>query len=393
MRLILLTLAVALARNGVAAAQTAMPTTLPVADHPLSVRFDPVYSIGVADGQPWEMLTDVISVAFDTTGRLFVLERAGVRLLMFGPDGRFISTIGRRGPGPGELQGPAGLAVTSDGRLAVADGARQAITLFSTTGTYLGSVPVGQGIRALYPSMRADASGGILLVETATSRRDPERLAIYRHSLNPNESARIYLELPRSDSAGGAAVSGTVMRRVLPPVFSPTLRFVPWGKGLAAASGTAYRVIVGGSGGAAEIRRAIHPRTVTSGDQEAARERRRHRAGAINRSQVPGSGFSTVEPTGAALEAELRQMTFAREMPVISGLGADPAGRLWVARTPLVAFGPTPIDILSADRRYLGTIASAVLPFAFGPNGLVASIEIGEDDVERVVVRRIVGLP
>jgi hypothetical protein len=65
--------------------------------------------------------------------------------------------------------------------------------------------------------------------ETGTSRRDPATLAIYRHSLEPNESAQVFLELPRTDSAGGAAMSNGVMRRVLPPTFSPTVRFVPWG--------------------------------------------------------------------------------------------------------------------------------------------------------------------
>lgn len=47
--------------------------------------------------------------------------------------------------------------------------------------------------------------------------------------------------------------------------------------------------------------------------------------------------------------------------------------RLWVARTPLPN-EEGPIDIVSADARYLGTIPPGGLriPDAFGPDGLMA---------------------
>ena len=52
-----------------------------------------------------------------------------------------------------------------------------------------------------------------------------------------------------------------------------------------------------------------------------------------------------------------------------------------------------PIDVLTADGRYLGSYraGTTALPAAFGPDGLVAMIETNELEVQTVVVKRLVG--
>ena len=50
---------------------------------------------------------------------------------------------------------------------------------------------------------------------------------------------------------------------------------------------------------------------------------------------------------------------------------------------------PAPIDILTPDGAYVGTLANAAMPVAFGPDGLAAWLEINELDVPVVVVRRL----
>ena len=50
-----------------------------------------------------------------------------------------------------------------------------------------------------------------------------------------------------------------------------------------------------------------------------------------------------------------------------------------------------PIDVLTADGDYIGTFSAGTpgMPAAFGPEGLVAFIELDELDVATVVVRRL----
>jgi DNA-binding beta-propeller fold protein YncE len=76
--------------------------------------------VGVLEGGEHEMFGQVAGVSFDAEGRLYVLDRGNHRVVVFGPDGRFLRSLGRRGSGPGELQGPVALAVTGD-QVAVLD--------------------------------------------------------------------------------------------------------------------------------------------------------------------------------------------------------------------------------------------------------------------------------
>ena len=83
-------------------------------------------------------------------------------------------------------------------------------------------------------------------------------------------------------------------------------------------------------------------------------------------------------------------MVFPEELPVIARMGVDWSDRLWVERGgPPGERGPT--DILTADGRYLGTIApdGPRIPAAFGPGGLLAYIETDELGVQRVRVDRL----
>lgn len=66
-------------------------------------------------------------------------------------------------------------------------------------------------------------------------------------------------------------------------------------------------------------------------------------------------------------------------------------GRIWVARRGEELEGDGPIDVVTADGRYVGTFPAGTteMPNAFGPNGLAAFIELDEFDVATVVVRRL----
>jgi hypothetical protein len=66
-------------------------------------------------------------------------------------------------------------------------------------------------------------------------------------------------------------------------------------------------------------------------------------------------------------------------------------GTLWVERSEVDPTEDGPIDLVSADAEYLGTVEAGGpgMPSAFGPDGLVAYIEEDEMEVPVVVVRRL----
>ena len=114
--------------------------------------------------------------------------------------------------------------------------------------------------------------------------------------------------------------------------------------------------------------------------------------------QVRRPSGSSGGPDPAAMEALLRDtyrrqvenMLFPDEIPVIERVAVDWSDRIWVQRSGLPGErGPT--DILTADGRYLGTLASDGLriPAAFGPGGLLAYIETDDLGIQRVRVLRL----
>jgi DNA-binding beta-propeller fold protein YncE len=75
-------------------------------------------------------------------GDIFVADGHGgdsnARIVKFAPDGRFIKAWGRKGTGPGELDGPHALAMDSRGRLFVADRGNDRVQIFDQEGGLLG---------------------------------------------------------------------------------------------------------------------------------------------------------------------------------------------------------------------------------------------------------------
>ena len=85
----------------------------------------------------------------------------------------------------------------------------------------------------------------------------------------------------------------------------------------------------------------------------------------------------------------LDAMEFMAEVPVVSDLGVDWAGNIWVQRSALPHDPPGPIDLLGPNGGYTGTIPGAEMPDAFGPDGLVAWIHRDEFDIPHIRVARL----
>lgn len=83
-------------------------------------------------------LSTILDVDVSKDGHVFASDPQAAHVIVFGPEGTYVRTIGRRGGGPGEFQGPGNMSWTGD-TLVVFD-FRTGGNLFNVDGEYLGVV-------------------------------------------------------------------------------------------------------------------------------------------------------------------------------------------------------------------------------------------------------------
>lgn len=70
-------------------------------------------------------------LAVDSDGNLYVADTMNNRIEVFDADGKFISTFGKAGDGPGYFARPKGVAIDSDDHIWVADGMQDRVQVFN----------------------------------------------------------------------------------------------------------------------------------------------------------------------------------------------------------------------------------------------------------------------
>jgi hypothetical protein len=401
-------IAVASAAIGPVAASGQQVQRLPERDAALEARFEPVFTVGKEEGTDTEVFSQVPAIAIDASANLYVLDRDNARVLVFGPDGGFVRQIGKQGEGPGEFRIPVAVAPLDDGRIAVYDMAGRTISLFTADGRYESLVRLTEAV-GTFPQMRAFARGGVLLTGTqmnVTPGEAPsisDSLPILWQAVTADSRTQTLVRVP---SIGPVLnTSGTANSREVrlspPPVFSPAVSWSALPDGhLAVSAAGDWQVQVFGPDGrpTAVLERPLRARAITERDRDAARERRRANlesgAGAVRVENVNGRERMSVGGQGGGVPREqieriLAGLEFAPTIPVIAGLRADRDGRIWVQREGGPGEDGGPIDVISPDGRYLGTIRGQSLPDAFGPDGLAAWIQADDLGVQRVTVRRV----
>lgn len=382
------------------------------ADRALSPTVELVYEIGTVAGGTWESFADLQQndLGFDAAGNLYILDAGNSRVVVVSPEGEFVKQLGRAGEGPGEFMNPSSIAVHNDGSFVVFDFGHRALLYFDASGefeeqiaTALASLPGSQ----LRPDGRGNvlsASGQGVVIMTRDEGSTPRNGApIKRYSrANGGEIEDLYSawRWPQP-GLGGARTAPEVFSRPLRPIraFRPGFMFdaLPNG-GAVAIDSVEYRLkVVDPAGGLDRIlTRPIEPRRVTRQDQEREREYRRDRltAGEGPRFQMSTPGGSQSDMTDLINERRLQQideMVFEEFFPALQAVQVDWEGRIWAERTGEDPNGPGPIDVISADEQYLGTIPEDGIrrPDAFGPDGLAAWIEPDDFDVPIVRVRRL----
>lgn len=183
--------------------------------------------------------------------------------------------------------------------------------------------------------------------------------------------------------------------------FEPDLLFdgLPSG-GVAFSDSSAYAIKLTDPSGVVVrvLRRPIPPMQVTDAMARAERERRlgrwRSPRVARERERVSPGAREFMNSFQAASTAAIEVMRFHSEVPVLADMRVTWDGALWVQRSlDPRSEGRGPIDVLSPDGRYIGTLTPGAglpdMPSAFGPEGLVAFVETDELDVPLVTVRRL----
>lgn len=380
------------------ASQDGAPGTRGTLDGPdvmLNAVTDEVFTVGSVAGDDWDTFGNVRSVAFDNGGNLHIFDSQSEHILVVGPDGSLVRTVGGRGEGPGEFGNVSSAIVARDGSYTVLSSSR--VDLLAPDGNFVRSVTLEQGLilaSVALPDGRLVASQFVRIADFMASGEfpDPEGRPIHVIPLDGSEPTVHYTawdlpEDPAAEDAGDDSEPGTI-RLSAGRAFEPGLHFDMLTDGrLALADSIGYRVkLIGLDGGVAGvIERPIAPLAVSETIMEAERERYREETRQLE--SVRNRTFQ-IEREGA------EALVFADEVPVIGDLKVDWEDRIWVTRSGPDGDDDGPTDIVTPDARYIGTLAADGLrtPDAFGPDGLVAYIELDELEVPTVRVIRLVSL-
>jgi hypothetical protein len=104
-----------------------------------SLGFVEEISIGGDDAADDDLLFAPVDIDADPEGTIYVLDGRDAVIRLFDKDGRFVRTIGRKGQGPGEFEGPACMDVAPDGRIIVVDQSLMRLTVMAQNGDFIGS--------------------------------------------------------------------------------------------------------------------------------------------------------------------------------------------------------------------------------------------------------------
>lgn len=351
-----------------------------------------LFRVGSATGPDHETFAEVSRVAFGPDGGLYVLDRPNGRVVVFGPDGAYRHQVGREGEGPGEFRLPTGLAVDGTGRIWVGDLLGGGLEVFDADGSHVSTIPVGTpGARPDLTTLEAFPDGeSVLFLDRLGSARN-DSIGVHRVTASGEVTtlARVPVPFtPRTEQTGA-----TTFRTIGSPTFTAPTRVVALSGGrFATTYGPLYRVLVGTGSGPAEltVSAPLEPVPVTEAHREEHKERVRERNRELAENPPAAVGGFRMAPTSEdRLEEVLERMRFAETHGVVQALAADRESRIWVQRWGGNPWGPAPIDLVSSDGHYLGTLPPRPMPDAVGPDGRIAYVEEDELGVQRVRVLRV----
>jgi len=124
------------------------------------------------------------------------------RVEIFDADGKFISTFGKNGDGPGYLARPKGIAVDGDGHIWVMDAVQQRVQVFNREGQLL----IYFGEPGQWPgqfSAPLDIAIDTKFNRVITSEQFPGRVQMFRY-VTDAEAEQVRVERAKAEQVSGA---------------------------------------------------------------------------------------------------------------------------------------------------------------------------------------------
>lgn len=349
---------------------------IPAVDQPFTGEIEEVTRIEPADAGPGAFgAVYAGNVATNGVDRIYILNDEESTIAVFDGDGTPLSSLGRRGGGPGEIGMGADLSVESDGTVAVYDYSRTAYVRFDSTGRPL---PIRQ--------LPRDSTWS----PDAVSRALPNGFAFAARRLHTDSLTRGLRLVAGNDTSTLLTQTipvtmdvafGTcpVRLRGIPPYFSTEFGFEASPTGLTVMRANTWRVEWYRDSRLAEVwTRAVPDRAASLA--VLARE--------------AGEGLTirfNNESCTTPLSEAAKERGMAPTIPALRRLAVAPDGTLWAERWEPVQ-DTQRVDVIAPDGRYRGTIRGRGAPLGFLRGGRVLYAEKDTvTDVQSLVVLRVVG--
>lgn len=115
----------------------------------------------------------VATVATDRLGYVYAVDARNARIQKFDPNGTFVTAMGGRGSGQGEMNSPLGAAIDGSGNVYAVDYGNRRIQKFDANGAFiatLGSYGSGDGQFTEPAGIAVDGSGNVYVSDLGNSR-------------------------------------------------------------------------------------------------------------------------------------------------------------------------------------------------------------------------------
>ena len=347
----------------------------------------PLVDLGGQSGDPTQEFSESVYPVRLSDGRLVVANFGANELRFFGPDGKWLKTVGRKGGGPGEFQQLGWLDLAAGDTLRAYDWDLRRISVFTGAGALQRVVTLSVGNGAAPPLPVGMLGNGRLIAlgqsfTTPGSRPGAGRDTMPLQAYDAGGALRDSLgRLPGSEHLIQTSKQSVSVTRL------------PFGKDLTVVA-RRERIYVGTADGPEVtilkpdgkpemiIRWAARPVPVTAVDIEGF---------------IAGFG-SGWKPGQEAMRDRfiqmVRQAPFPKWKPAYAGLMVAADGSIWVRRySEPDKTAPTVFDVFDAVGRWLGAVR---MPAQFSPTQIGDGVVVGtwkdEDDLHHVQVYRLASL-
>ncbi len=353
----------------------------------LVLSAEPVAQAGSVDGAPETQLDQVRGIALLSDGRVVLANGATDELRFHAADGRFLVAAGRSGQGPGEFEGLDGVWRLPGDTVVAHDMQLRRLSVFSPTGGFLRSMTVPSPVEAEYPRVVGVFDDGTFLLQTARgvggdaregTRRDTVHLfrlgadGALRDSLGAFPSNDVHVSTGKSGESYWTSVSW------LP--FGRRASFAARGDRLVVALGEAWEVEIRSPDG--RLRRLVRRPVARQPLSRAAIDAELERAAAEIRVNDPAYAARYLE--------NMAKADWPAYRPAYGPVLAAADGSLWVGEPAADATRPLRWEVIDREGRHLGFVTT---PARFQPMdvgaGHVAGLWHDDLDVSYLRVHRV----